>query len=139
MQRQSVSELAFYVQHSEDESYTPLRVAIRSGDTHTWDFEDARHIKLSPEPNGWVRVPLGNVGSKGMDRYVRTHQLQVVVQTMYQQGRDTHIRCIKVFGPPLDDAGEAAQGSSFEDSAPHPSAPLRPFVTAEMFAGSSVR
>jgi hypothetical protein len=60
------------------------------GDAHSWDFEDARHIKLSPEPNGWVRIPLGNVGSAGMDRYVRTHQLQIVIQTMYQQGRDTH-------------------------------------------------
>ena len=127
--------------HSEDESYTPLRVAIRSGDTHTWDFEDARHFKLSPEPNGWVRVPLGNIGSKGMDRYVRTHQLQIVVQTMYQQGRDTHIRCVKVFGPPLEDAavGDDREGTGGPEALLSAAAMAGPFVTAEMFAGSSVR
>jgi hypothetical protein len=97
-----------------------------------WDSEDVQHLKLSPEPSGWVRVPLGNVGSAGMDRYVRTHQLQLSVQTMYQQGRDTHIRCMKVFGPPLEDV------ASVDDGAPA-AALSSTFMTPEMFAGSTVR
>lgn len=116
-----------------------------------------------------MRIPLGNVGSSGMDRYVRTHQLQIVIQTMYQQGRDTHsefaspiaviacaraaspwsvqldppavaVRCIKCFGPPLDEAaGGAASEGGGGLAAALPTAAPSAFVTAEMFAGSSVR
>ena len=47
---------------------------------------------------GWVTIPLRDPGNS---KYapLRTHLLQVKILAMHQNGRDTHIRQLKVFGP----------------------------------------
>jgi len=71
------------------------RLSIRSGTT-THDLTDICTIELN-DPMGWVTIPLRDPGNK--DAPLRTHLLQVKVLTMHQNGRDTHIRQLKVFGP----------------------------------------
>ena len=47
------------------------------------------------EPDGWVVIPL----QSGAAQYIRMFLLQIAVLSNHQNGRDTHIRQIKVFGP----------------------------------------
>ena len=65
-------------------------------------------LEIGEDPSGWVKVNLGDVActnrhdgvaQAGGVNVLRTHFLQVVVLMMHQNGRDTHIRQVKVFGP----------------------------------------
>ena len=96
--REAVSEVALLVDFSRDESYTPQAFVIKSGALST-DLEAVRLVTLTEAaPKGWVRVPLG--GSGGADGPChRTSYLSIVVTHMYANGRDMHIRGIRVLGP----------------------------------------
>jgi len=90
LKKTSIFEIAFYVSHKLDESYTPKKISIRTGNTYH-DLQEIYLLELD-EPNGWVRVSLRN-------EKIRTHLLQAAVISMHQNGRDTHIRQIRVLGP----------------------------------------
>jgi anaphase-promoting complex subunit 10 len=98
--RTALSELAFYVDHAADESYTPKTVSLRAGSLHH-DLEELRRFELPGPPAagpgagpvGWVRVPLGDPTGKGVNRFLRTWYLQLMVMGMHANGRDLHIRC----------------------------------------------
>jgi anaphase-promoting complex subunit 10 len=120
--RKAVCEVAFYLDYTLDESYTPKRIGIKSGTT----FHDLEEIKVveMKEPTGWVSVPLHAKAdpldddlndceddfisnSKRMEererklksRPLRTHLIQICILSMAQNGRDTHVRQVKLFGP----------------------------------------
>lgn len=57
-------------------------------------MSEVEQIELS-EPSGWVCVPLRDLN----DRPLRTFMLQLAVLSNHQNGRDTHIRRIKVRSP----------------------------------------
>ena len=120
--RTALSELAFYVDHTADESYTPKTVSLRAGSLHH-DLEELRRFELPGPvaghpgaapvgPVGWVRVPLGDPAGKGVSRYLRTWYLQLMVMGMHANGRDLHIRCVKVMGPGATAGGGAAGGAA---------------------------
>lgn len=116
--RAAVCEVAFYLDYSLDESYTPKQLSIRTGIT----FHDLVEVKLVElnQPVGWCSVPLfgpidpldddeednmendaENTDSNHNNRNqpIRTHFVQICVVSMHQNGRDTHIRQVKIFGP----------------------------------------
>lgn len=113
--RKAVSEVAFYLDYTLDESYTPKRIGIKSGVT----FHDLVEVKVieMKEPCGWVSVPLhaeidpldDDLDQPEEDleakekrvkkKPLRTHFIQMCVLSMAQNGRDTHIRQVKIFGP----------------------------------------
>ena len=111
--RTALSELAFYVDHTADESYTPKTVSLRAGSLHH-DLEELRRFELpgapGPGPVGWVRVPLGDPAGKGVNRFLRTWYLQLMVMGMHANGRDLHIRCVKALGPGGAPAGGGGGG-----------------------------
>ncbi len=94
LRKETVSKICIHLDYSSDESYTPKKIAIRSG-TSLHDLIDLTAIELQ-EPVGWVSVILNNADENS---FLRTHFIQIKVLTMHQNGRDTHIRQIKVFGP----------------------------------------
>jgi len=91
--RTNISQIYIYTDYKLDESYTPSRISIRSG-TNFNDLQELQVIDLS-EPNGWVQIPIkdGNVKS------LRTFMLQIAVISNHQNGRDTHMRQIRVHAP----------------------------------------
>ncbi len=124
LKRKSVSEIAFYLDYTQDESYTPKKISIRAGITFH-ELEEIKVVELN-EPVGWVSVPLyaqvdpleedeedtdendvdgdtnmdGNQNEKKKRRKpLRTYLLQCCIVSMHQNGRDLHCRQIKVFGP----------------------------------------
>ena len=95
--RETVAELALYLDYRRDESYTPAEVVVRAGSLQA-DCEDLVRLRLT-EPVGWIRVPFLNTAKAGVQQYLRANVLTVTVFSNHQAGRDTHIRCIKVLAP----------------------------------------
>ena len=93
LKKATISKLSLYLDYATDESYTPKKLSIRSG-TSQHDLKDVATIDLH-EPVGWVTVHLSDDSKQDL----RTHLVQVRVLSMHQNGRDTHIRHVKLFGP----------------------------------------
>ena len=51
------------------------------------------------EPAGWIYVRLKRPGDAEDAPGMRAYLVQLVVLTNHQNGRDTHVRQVKVFGP----------------------------------------
>jgi anaphase-promoting complex subunit 10 len=128
-----MSAVAFYVDFKLDESYTPMDVAIRAG-TAAHDLREVTAVALD-EPVGWVVIPLTGksaadakadgtgAGAGAEGGVLRANLLQMVVRASHQNGRDTHIRQIKLFGPrapPSEAKGLASDTVAVApDPAPH--------------------
>jgi anaphase-promoting complex subunit 10 len=91
--RMNVEEICFYANFKLDESYTPSKISIRSGTT----FHDLQEIKVVEleGPVDWVTVPLTQLNGSTL----KTNLVQVAIISNHQNGRDTHIRQIKIYGP----------------------------------------
>ena len=116
--RMEISELAICSIFKSDESYTPAQLSIRIG-SGPHDMQEIQVVDLK-EPEGWVRVPLcsysepsmnvkkcSNVSFKYKDYNgaidsVRTYAVQIVILSNHQNGRDTHLRQVKVYSPRHD-------------------------------------
>ena len=89
----TVSDVAVYTDFKLDESYTPSKVSVRCG-TNFNDLQEIEVVELN-EPAGWVVIPLKDID----ERLVRTFMVQIAVISNHQQGRDTHLRQIRVHSP----------------------------------------
>ena len=114
-----LTDLWLLFNYKSDESYTPLQVSVRIGSGY-YDLQEIQVVDLR-EPDGWVRVPLAlppaevdrallrqdaaSIRDKsygGACDYLRTFVVQIAVVANHQNGRDTHVRGIKLFGPRSD-------------------------------------
>lgn len=66
---------------------------MRAG-SHFHDLVELEQIELS-EPIGWVCIPLKDAN----DKPIRTFMIQIAVLSNHQNGRDTHVRRIKIRSP----------------------------------------
>ncbi|XP_031476235.1 anaphase-promoting complex subunit 10 isoform X1 [Nymphaea colorata] len=87
--------LVLYVDFKLDESYTPSKISIRAGD----GFHNLKEVKMMEleKPIGWIHIPLS--GSDPRETFIHTFMLQIAVLSNHLNGRDTHIRQIRVYGP----------------------------------------
>ena len=101
MKKVSISQISFYCDYTLDESYTAKRVCIRSG-TSVHDLVDIATIDVN-EPKGWVTIDVCDDAIVGVlsntKGPLRTHMIQLRILSMIQNGRDTHIRQLKILGP----------------------------------------
>lgn len=94
-----VSELALYLDFKNDESYTPSKISVNVGNS-TSDLWEVQTVELD-EPLGWFNFSLGTM--KGEEfKVAKIHLAQFVVLQNQHNGRDTHIRQVKLFGPRED-------------------------------------
>ncbi|EPS72292.1 hypothetical protein M569_02469 [Genlisea aurea] len=103
--------VAVYVDLKLDESYTPSKMSIRAGD----GFHNLKEIKAVElvKPGGWMRISLS--GTDPRETFVNTFMLQIAVLSNHLNGRDTHVRQIKVYGPrPNPVPGQLFQFTSTE-------------------------
>ena len=70
-----------------------FRISIRAG-SHFNDLIEVEQIELN-EPIGWICVPLKYNNGKP----IRTFMIQIAVLSNHQNGRDTHVRRIKIRSP----------------------------------------
>lgn len=88
-----VRDICIYVDYRLDESYTPGRISVRAG-TNFNDLQEVEVVELN-EPCGWVTIMTKDIN----DAPLKTYMLQIAVITNHQNGRDTHMRQIKVNSP----------------------------------------
>lgn len=88
----TVHSIAICVDYKSDESYTPSKISIRIGS----DFNDLREIEKFPlnEPSGWLFL---KIHDRPQSKPVRTFMIQIAILQNHQNGRDTHLRQIKIF------------------------------------------
>jgi len=89
----TIKDVCIYADYKLDESYTPNRISIRAGN-HFHDLQEVELMDLA-EPTGWVVIPLKDVNEEP----IRAFLIQIAVLSNHQNGRDTHIRQIKVHSP----------------------------------------
>lgn len=113
--RVAISHICLYLDFNLDESYTPKNLNVQVGMT-TQDLVPAIFagsiVELN-EPVGWCIIPLTSppdplddvtqdVTESGLPksiRIVRTHLIQIEIISMHQNGRDTHVRQVQLYGP----------------------------------------
>jgi len=111
--RVALSHLCLYLDYNLDESYTPKTLSIQVGMT-TQDLTPAifpaNTVVELTEPVGWCIIPLmappdplddfdGDDNGNASGRVIRTHLIQISIISMHQNGRDTHIRQVHLYGP----------------------------------------
>ncbi|CAM0879371.1 unnamed protein product [Alopecurus aequalis] len=87
--------VVLYVDVKFDERYTPSKISIRAGD----GFHNLKEIKMVylSKPVGWVHISLS--GTDLRETSIHTFMLQIAVLSNHLNGRDTHVRQIKIYGP----------------------------------------
>ncbi|EGC31404.1 hypothetical protein DICPUDRAFT_39988 [Dictyostelium purpureum] len=87
-----IENILLYCNYKLDESYTPQKISIKAG-TLLHDLQEIITTELE-EPIGWINIPLclSNGGP------LKANLLQISILSNLKNGRDTHIRQIKVYG-----------------------------------------
>lgn len=89
----TIKFVCLYVDFTLDESYTPEKLSIRAGNSFS-DLQEVEQIVMD-KPTGWVVITLKD----GLDMPIRVFHLQIAVLSNCQNGRDTHLRLVKIYSP----------------------------------------
>lgn len=89
----TIKVVCMYVDYTLDESYTPYKISIRAGNSYT-DLQEIEQIEMD-KPTGWVVISLKDSN----EAPVRACHIQIAVLGNHQNGRDTHLRQVKIYSP----------------------------------------
>ncbi|CAI5494595.1 unnamed protein product [Closterium sp. Naga37s-1] len=90
-----LQHVSLHVDFKLDESYTPNKVSIRAGNS----FHDVKVGGGHGRHRCLHVVMLTCAPSSNGTEYLRAFYLQLAVISNHQNGRDTHIRQINIYGP----------------------------------------
>ncbi|KAJ4154980.1 hypothetical protein LMH87_000250 [Akanthomyces muscarius] len=107
IKRVGIRVIRFFVDYQEDESYTPTKIVFRSGTSENNMIEFA--TMTMDNPYGWQDVPISGAGGEPDGNTLVSYVLQMQILENHQNGKDTHLRGIKIyaFDP---DSGQQAGG-----------------------------
>ena len=91
----SIRAIRIYLDFEADESYTPTRITLLAG-TGYHDLIPFSALEFT-QPKGWIDVPLDHVGGGEDGKTLRAFLVQVKVVENHQNGKDTHIRGLKIY------------------------------------------
>lgn len=89
--RMTIKIICIYVDYTLDESYTPYKISIRAGNSY-FDLQEIEQIEMD-KPTGWVVIDLKDTN----DSPIRACHIQIAVLGNHQNGRDTHLRQVKIY------------------------------------------
>ncbi|RDB29093.1 Anaphase-promoting complex subunit 10 [Hypsizygus marmoreus] len=95
----AIQKLSLCLSIKQDDSYTPATLTIRAGNG-PGDLQDVRIVNFN-RPEGWITF---DVGVRRRRWAVNAYVLQVEVTANYLNGKDTHIRGLRILGPTEDEA-----------------------------------
>ncbi|KAI7862498.1 anaphase-promoting complex, subunit 10/DOC domain-containing protein, partial [Spinellus fusiger] len=84
-----VKLVSLFIDYFQDTSYTPHWVSIRGG-TGFHDMQQIMEIECR-KVVGWQHADLESTGEA-----VRVYRLQIVMMTAHENGKDVHVRQVKV-------------------------------------------
>lgn len=107
MKKVWVQKLAINLNIVADDSYTPIKLLIRAG-TSLYDLQDVKTVSFD-KPQGWIAFDVGaERATKDGHRALSLYMLQILIAANHMNGKDTHVRGLKVLGtkelPLRDDA-----------------------------------
>ncbi|TVY82542.1 Anaphase-promoting complex subunit [Lachnellula suecica] len=100
----SILSIRIYLDFQADESYTPTKITLLAG-TGYHDLISFSELSFE-KPQGWIDVPLHHVGGGEDGKTLRAFLVQVKIVENHQNGKDTHVRGLKVYA-----RDERARGS----------------------------
>ncbi|KAI7859554.1 anaphase-promoting complex, subunit 10-domain-containing protein [Circinella umbellata] len=86
-----IKQVSIFIDFTQDDSYTPKSISIRGGTTYR-DLHEIMALEC-PETVGWQNADL----CAATGEPVRVFRLQIAVLNTHLNGRDTHIRQVKVY------------------------------------------
>lgn len=119
VKRVGIRDIRFFVDYNEDESYTPTKIVFKSGTSENSLIEFATVTMDSPV--GWQQVPIAGTGGEPDGNTLVSYVLQMQILENHQNGKDTHLRGIKIYAFDADaaQAGHAGAADDMSD-APQP-------------------
>ncbi|KAF5553893.1 anaphase-promoting complex subunit 10 [Fusarium phyllophilum] len=112
--RVGIRDIRFYVDYNEDESYTPTKVVFKAGTSENNLIEFAT-VTLE-NPSGWQQVPIAGAGGGPDGNTLVAWVVQMRILENHQNGKDTHLRGIKIYSFDNDSAlGPGRDGNPVED------------------------
>jgi anaphase-promoting complex subunit 10 len=126
LRRVAISHVCLYLDYNLDESYTPKRIQVQVGMTNQ-DLLLNTQVDLH-EPVGWCIIPLQappdpldttepTTETGNCNCLVKAHLLRISVLSMHQNGRDTHVRQVQLYGPRMMQANPV--GNCYSSSGPN--------------------
>ncbi|KAK4055720.1 hypothetical protein OIV83_000266 [Microbotryomycetes sp. JL201] len=94
--KQSISQISLYADAALDDSYTPHKISLRAG-TYFGDLLEIKSIELQ-SPAGWQHFMFCSPEEKNTEP-VRAHLIQIAIISNHMNGKDTHVRAVKIFAP----------------------------------------
>ncbi|CZS95503.1 uncharacterized protein RAG0_05115 [Rhynchosporium agropyri] len=107
----SILSIRIFLDFEADESYTPTRITLLAG-TGYHDLIPFAALNFE-QPKGWLDVPLDHVGGGPDGKTLRTFLVQVRIVENHQNGKDTHVRGLKIYA--RDDRARAGLGGLLGD------------------------
>jgi anaphase-promoting complex subunit 10 len=100
----AVQKLSLYLSYKFDDSYTPAALSVRAG-TSPGDLQEVRAVTLD-RPDGWITFDVSaEPGDDGEGfKPIHAYILQVIILANHMNGKDTHVRGMRVLGPVEDQA-----------------------------------
>ncbi|EMT73208.1 Anaphase-promoting complex subunit 10 [Fusarium odoratissimum] len=112
--RVGIRDIRFYVDYNEDESYTPTKVVFKAGTSENNLIEFA--TMALENPSGWQQVPIAGAGGGPDGNTLVAWVVQMQILENHQNGKDTHLRGIKIYSFDNDSAlGPGRDGNPVED------------------------
>ncbi|KAH9997681.1 anaphase-promoting complex, subunit 10-domain-containing protein [Xylariaceae sp. FL0662B] len=111
IKRVEIRALRLFLDYELDESYTPTKIQITAGTGPNLTIPFTT-MELNM-PKGWVDVPIAGAGGGADGNSMCCWFVRVIVLENHQNGKDTHIRGIKVYA--LDDSADTAENNPVED------------------------
>ncbi|KAK2756270.1 anaphase promoting complex subunit 10 [Colletotrichum kahawae] len=102
IKRVGIRDIRFYVDYNEDESYTPTKIIFKSGTSENNLIQFAT-MDLSA-PSGWQLVPITGSGGGPDGNTLVSYVFQMQILENHQNGKDTHLRSIKIYAADTDGA-----------------------------------
>lgn len=121
LRRVEIRAIRFYVDYLQDESYTPTHILWYAGTGHhdLMQFGEQGLV----DPRGWQEIKIEGCGGGHDGNSLCCFIVQMHVKENHQNGKDTHIRGIKIYA--LDDNTRRASGSGGVDSVTAERSPRR--------------
>ncbi|CAL1715727.1 unnamed protein product [Somion occarium] len=95
----AVQKLSIFLSFALDDSYTPCTLSVRAG-TGPSDLQDVRLFALE-KPDGWLTFDVSTEPNEDGEGFkpVHAYVIQVVILANHMNGKDTHVRGLRVLGP----------------------------------------
>ncbi|KAF7958163.1 hypothetical protein EAE96_003725 [Botrytis aclada] len=106
-----IRAIRIFLDFEADESYTPTRIQLLGG-TGYHDLIPFSELSFV-QPKGWIDVNLDHVGGGSDGKTLRAFIIQVKVLENHQNGKDTHVRGLKIYSH--DERHESPPPSYLDD------------------------